>query len=1166
MSKKDVKPVNTLFNYFKSPKNTTPQAEKTTPKQKPEPTTPVRAPKGRVSGKGKGKENKDEPKSTSKKRPLKARTPDLDDEEEVKKKKKKEEEDDEDEVTAKPKRRRIIIPEDDSEDGGDDSDDYVPEGSEEDSESDDSTDGVTEGSFATETETDDETPKKKQKLSSEKSKGGNWRSKKPVVKVTSKDESFQLQKTPSVTGPTSGGDCWPHLKLDFLKPENRRDKNRRRPTDQNYDPRTLYVPEDFLNKQTPAMRQWWILKSEHFDCILFFKVGKFYELYHMDAVTGANELGIAYMKGEWAHSGFPEIAYGRFSGLLVEKGLKVARIEQTENPEMMQERVKKTPKSTKFDKVVKREICQISTLGTRVCSVQDPEIMSPESNYLLSLVEKTDLKTKLPKFGVCFIDTSIGEFHLGEFDDDRSHSRLLTLLSHYLPVHVVYEKGKLSQETMKIINTLLSSALKEPLQKDVQFWSASKTLKFLHEGDYFKNETGSDFQWPEGLKPFLNPGDSLGLTPDEDKELAVNALGGCVYILKDFMLDQQILGQKHFQEYVSPDIVLSKNKMEEGTITVSTMVLDAITINNLRILGDDGSLLKTLDHCCTAFGKRLLKEWICRPSCRKNIIVSRQQAITELVDNPDVMQEARKCMSQLPDMERLLSKIHTHGSAQKLKNHPDGRAFMFESQTYSKKKILDFTTALDGFQSSMKIASMFEDFQSYLLKRTLRKDPGGEFPDLQETLDYFKTAFDHEEAKKEGNIVPKQGVDAEYDEVLEELSTIKNESNSYLKQQEKHFGGKVTFAGNDKKRFQLEVPEGRAKHADSSYELQGQRKGFKKYYTSECREFLERQMKAEEQRDKILKDLSRRIFAKFSEKYDLWSSAIFKIATLDVLISFAEYARSAETCVPEINDDDEDVSTIIKEGKHPCISSDNFVPNDTSISAEGNASLMILTGPNMGGKSTLMRQVGLITVMAQIGSYVPAAECKLSLVDRIFTRLGASDDILTGRSTFLIELSETAMILQHATTKSLVLLDELGRGTSTYDGTAIAAAVVNALTKLKCRTLFSTHYHSLVEDFEKNENVSLGHMACEVETEEEEGISEETVTFLYKLVEGACPKSHGFNAARLAGIPASITRRAREIAGRFEKEANQRQIFTSLCKGGNGVNEIIKKLKSSLVV
>ncbi|XP_011302919.1 probable DNA mismatch repair protein Msh6 [Fopius arisanus] len=1155
MSKKETKQINTLFNYFKSPKNVTPQADKKTTPKKPEPTTPTRTLKGK--GKGKGKENKDEAKPAARKRPLKARTPDFDEEDEEKK-------DEEEEVTAKPKRRRIIIPEEDSEDGGSSSDDYVPDESEEASESDNDTEDVDESSFATETETDEETPQKKQKMSNRKS--STRALKKPAErKVTSKEESFQLQKNPSVTGPTSGADSWPHLKLDFLKPENRRDKNRRLPSDEKYDPRTLYVPEDFLNKQTPGMRQWWVLKSQHFDCILFFKVGKFYELYHMDAVIGSNELGIAYMRGEWAHSGFPEIAYARFSGILVEKGYKVARIEQTESPEMMQARLKESKKNTKFDKVVRREICQISTRGTRVSSVQDPEIITPESNYLLSLVEKNNPKTKIPTFGVCFIDTSIGEFHLGQFDDDRSNSRLLTLLSHYLPVHIIYEKGNLSQETMKILNTLLFSAQKESLHKDVQFWSATKTLKFLHEGDYFKSEAGSDFRWPDGLKKFLNPGDSLGLTPEDDKELAVNALGGCVYLLKDFMLDQQILSQKHFHEYIPPDVVFSLNKMEGTSPSMSTMVLDAITINNLRILGEDGSLLKTLDHCCTAFGKRLLKEWVCRPSCHKSIIVSRQEAITELMDNPDVIQEVRKKMSHLPDLERLLSKIHTHGSAQKMKNHPDGRAFMFESQTYSKRKILDFTGALEGFESAMQIASKFEEFQSSLLKRTLKKNPEGDFPDLQETLEYFKTAFDHESAKKEGNIVPKEGVDIEYDEVLQEFREIKNDGNVYLKQQEKYFGGRVSFVGSDKKGFQLEVPDGRAKLADSSYELQGQRKGFKKYYTSECRELLSRQLKAEELRAKILKDLNRRIFAKFSEKYDLWSSATFKIAMLDALISLAEYARSRETCLPAIHDGEE-VFTIIKEGKHPCIISDNFVANDASISAEGNASLLILTGPNMGGKSTLMRQVGLITVMAQIGCYVPAAECKISIVDRIFTRLGASDDILTGRSTFLVELSETAMILQHASRKSLVLLDELGRGTSTYDGTAIAAAVVNALTKLKCRTLFSTHYHSLVEDFERNKDVSLAHMACEVETEEEDGISEETVTFLYKLVEGACPKSHGFNAARLAGIPASITRRAREIAGRFESDENQRHVFTSLCRGASNVKDIIGKLKRTLIL
>nr|CAD7455728.1 unnamed protein product [Timema tahoe] len=247
-------------------------------------------------------------------------------------------------------------------------------------------------------------------------------------------------------------DSWSHLKYDFLKPEKIRDGQCRLPSDPEYNPRTLFVPQDFKNNLTPAMRQWWDMKCQHFDCVLFFKVGKFYELYHMDAVIGFNELNLMYMKGDHAHSGFPEIAYGRFSSSLIEKGYKVARVEQTETPDMMANRcknnqitkkVKLNPsylfvctvsKVTKFDKVVKREICQITTRGTKVFSVIDGEAKEAKTNFLLALTEKvTDGNTS---FGICFIDTSIGVFHLGQFDDDRHFSSLRTLLAHYPPVQV----------------------------------------------------------------------------------------------------------------------------------------------------------------------------------------------------------------------------------------------------------------------------------------------------------------------------------------------------------------------------------------------------------------------------------------------------------------------------------------------------------------------------------------------------------------------------------------------------------------------------------------------------------------------------------------------------------------------------------------------------------
>ena len=225
---------------------------------------------------------------------------------------------------------------------------------------------------------------------------------------------------------------------------------------------------------------------------------------------------------------------------------------------------------------------------------------------------------------------------------------------------------------------------------------------------------------------------------------------------------------------------------------------------------------------------------------------------------------------------------------------------MFESTTYSKRKILDLTNALEGFEETLKIAALFDDFTSVLINNCTKERPRGDFPSLREPLDYFKVAFDHEEAKKEGRVIPKTGVDSEYDEVYEELEKISKESKIYLQEQIRFFGVKVAFIGTTKNRYQLEIPMSQLKKVGSGYELQSQRKGFKRYYTAEGRKFLSRQMAAEDLRDRILKDLNRRIFAKFSEKFEMWSVATYRIACLDVLISLAEYARCGDMCVPEI--------------------------------------------------------------------------------------------------------------------------------------------------------------------------------------------------------------------------------------------------------------------------
>ncbi|XP_065562149.1 DNA mismatch repair protein Msh6-like [Artemia franciscana] len=301
-------------------------------------------------------------------------------------------------------------------------------------------------------------------------------------------------------------------------------------------------------------------------------------------------------------------------------------------------------------------------------------------------------------------------------------------------------------------------------------------------------------------------------------------------------------------------------------------------------------------------------------------------------------------------------------------------------------------------------------------------------------------------------------------------------------------------------------------------------------------------MDAEERKDSILKDIARRIFERFDSHRQLWERAIGCLSILDCLICLSVYSSSGDMCKPIFLESSDKPYLFIKEGRHPCLTQTamggDFIPNSVTVGGKNGSGfdIVLITGPNMGGKSTLMRQVGLIALLAQLGCYVPAEACEMTLVDRLFTRLGATDRIFMGESTFFVEMNETASILKHSTVHSLILMDELGRGTATYDGTAIASAVVSELVRLGARTLFSTHYHTLVEEFSQEPKVGLGHMACMVENENDEDPTQETITFLYRFVPGACPKSYGFNAARLAGLSDDVIREGHKDAKQFERE------------------------------
>ncbi|XP_062979937.1 DNA mismatch repair protein Msh6 isoform X2 [Elgaria multicarinata webbii] len=999
-----------------------------------------------------------------------------------------------------------------------------------------------------------------------------------------------------------GGDAnptvWEHDKIDWLQDGKRRDGRRRRQNDPDYDPGTLFVPEDYLKNCSPGMRKWWELKSQNFDCVVFYKVGKFYELYHMDAVVGVNKLGLVFMKGTWAHSGFPEIAFDRFSSVLVQKGHKVVRVEQMETPEMMEARCKSLVHPTKFDRVVRREVCRIISKGTQTYSILDSDCLETHNRYLLCVKEKVDDSAGLHRtYGVCFVDTTVGKFYLGQFLDDRHCSRFRTLLAHYTPVQILFERGNPSAETQKILKALLSSTMQESLSAGSQFWNATKTLKTLIEEGYFQGQENASNRLilPPVIRSMTAESDSLGLTPGENCELALSALGSCVFYLKKCIIDQELFSMAKFEEYIPVDVDIAKG-MKSSSIFAKTsqrMVLDGVTLANLEILQNgttgsvEGTLLEQIDTCCTAFGRRLLKQWLCAPLCNPCSINDRLDAVEDLLAEAAKMSEIRDLLRKLPDLERLLSKIHSIGSSLKNKNHPDNRAFLYEEARYSKKKIIDFLSALEGFKVVVEVISILEDIVDDFTSKTLKqivtvksKNPAGCFPDLKAELERWDAAFDHSIARKTGVVNPKTGFDSDYDKALEDISVVEEQLRQYLETQRKQLGVRaMMYWGAGKNRYQMEISETAVpRDLPDEYVLKSSRKGYKRYWTKDIEKMLNDIVNAEERRDTAQKSCMKRLFYDFDKNGKDWQTAVECIAVLDVLLCLAHYSQGCDgpLCRPVLLLPENNAAPFLelKRSRHPCITKtffgDDFIPNDILIGvededgdSENKACLVLVTGPNMGGKSTLMRQAGLLVIMAQLGCFVPAETCRLTPADRVFTRLGASDRIMSGESTFFVELSETSSILQHATEYSLVLMDELGRGTATFDGTAIASAVVKELSEsIKCRTMFSTHYHSLVEDFSHSPSVQLGHMACMVENESEDP-SQETITFLYKFIQGACPKSYGFNAARLANIPEEVIQKGHKKAREFETTTLSLKVFRNLCRiaeGAPAVRDDLNKL------
>ncbi|CAI2304379.1 unnamed protein product [Caenorhabditis sp. 36 PRJEB53466] len=943
-----------------------------------------------------------------------------------------------------------------------------------------------------------------------------------------------------------------HESFEFLKPEKIRDAYKRPASDPEYDPKTLWVPPDFHQKQTPGHRQWWTIKSQHFDTIILFKVGKFYETYHMDAVEVVRALNIAFMRGSYAHAGFPEHAASKFADQLMNHGYKVARVEQTETPQMLEERNQKTKAK---DKVVRREVCRVTSNGTRTYGVLDgvdlgseTSTLDPTAKYLLAVKEMHCSETGKSTYGVCMIDTTTAHIRIGQFEDDDYRSQLRTLLANVIVVQTLTERNCTSASTKAILNGILFSVPSEQLLAKKQFLTADDVVRIISVDDYYGSDTS---EWPAVLKGML---DESSVLPKAAREyqLAFSAFGAIVWYLRDSLIDVDMLSMRNVTLYDSTSIKSENEEKAKMDWSGKNLILDGTALENLNIVpnGRDShstSLYYVINKCSTPFGRRLLRSWLLQPTCDSVKLRHRQDAIKWMSssDATSFIDKATVALKKIPDLDRLLQKIHTIGLKYRAEKHPDSRAIMFDSMKTNQKKIGELLAAIDGFKLCNKLRKDYMKMQQEgegceLLDELLGKED--QMEEVEENILYFEKMFDRTIALKDGKIVPNEGCDEEYDAATRRVKECLKELNSYKDTVAKKYSCSIKFVDSGKVKYLLEMPENTK--VSSSFELKSRRKGFIRYSTPDSEELVSSLDAAEREKAKLGDDATRRVFEQFGMKNPIWLETVKSISCFDVLVSLATFSKSSpfDMCMPEFDFTAAKPFIAVERGVHPCLAlqsrnevtqTTSFIANSTTM-GESEAAVMLLTGPNMGGKSTLMRQTAVLAILAHIGSMVPAVSMRLSPIDRIFTRIGANDRIMCGESTFFIELKETDIMLKNATAHSLLLIDELGRGTSTFDGTAIASAVLqNVADEIGCRTFFSTHYHSICDSFTDHPNVRLAHMKCVVDKENNEDPTMEDVTFLYELESGICPKSYGFYAAKLAGIDQQVVRNAYAESNKF---------------------------------
>jgi len=706
------------------------------------------------------------------------------------------------------------------------------------------------------------------------------------------------------------------------------DSSKNPPGHPDFDPGSIYVPPHAWTKFSAFEKQYWEIKKNLWDTVVFFKKGKFYELYENDATIGHQLFDLKLTdRVNMRMVGVPESSLDMWVNQFVAKGFKVARVDQMESA-LGKEMRERDAKASKADKIIRRELACILTGGTLV----DGSMLQDDmATYCVAI--KESVVNDLPAFGLAFVDAATGQFYVSEFVDDVDLTRFETFVAQTSPRELLLEKSRISTKALRILkNNVAPTTIWNYLKPGAEFWDADLSRRELDCSGYWVSEGGKDDVWPKTL------------TEAKDKDLLMSALGALTQYLRVLKLERDLLSQGNFEWY---------NPIQKN----GTLILDGQSLINLEIFtntangSEDGTLFSLLNRCITPFGKRLFRKWVCHPLCNTDKINERLDAVDMLNSDHSLREQFSSQMTKMPDLERLISRIHAGVC------RPE-----------------DFLRVLEGFEQidyTMGLLSAFGGGNG-LVDRLLSA-----MPNLKDPLGYWETAFDRNKVRDQKLLIPEKGIEEDFDNSQTEIDRIKGELDDLLNSQKTALKCKtLKFTDIGKEVYQIEAPK--AIKVPKNWRQMSATSAVKRYYFRELEDLVRELQEAEETHSQIVKDVASRFFQRFDTDYEVWLQAIRIIAQLDCLISLAKASASLgePSCRPVFVDEERSVIEF-KELRHPCMLNtvDDFIPNDIKLGGD-EAKINLLTGANAAGKSTILRMVSPVTSNTRSSANLTPVMCR----------------------------------------------------------------------------------------------------------------------------------------------------------------------------------------------